>query len=84
VIDFVRSEEAEAFPGTVVEVVGDLSAKGAGEMAKRSALREVLADESVGVLVGAAFPRVMGSSEVEGSIEGVLNRLVAVELDAVI
>ena len=83
-IGFVRSEEAEAFTGAVIEMMSDLSAETWGKMSETSALGEVLTDESVGVLVGAAFPGVMGSGEEEGSIECVFDRLVAVELGSVI
>jgi hypothetical protein len=54
------------------------------EVGEAGSLRSVLSDETVGVLVGASFPGVMGCGEVEvGSSRG-LDGLVAVELCAVI
>src|SRR5256885_1387180 len=69
VVGFVRGEEAETAAGTVIEVGGDLVAKGLGEMTERDCFGQILTDESVGVLVGPPLPGVVGSGEVEGGIE---------------
>ena len=84
VVDFVWSAEAETAAWAVIEAGGDGVAVRLGEMAERRALGEILADEAVGVLVGAAFPGLMGSGEVDGSMERLLERLVAVELDSIV
>jgi hypothetical protein len=84
VVDFMRGTEAETAAGTVVEVRGDLVADGLGEMTEGSAFGQILADESVGVFVGAALPGVVRSGEVDRGAELMLNVLVAVELDAVV
>ena len=83
-IDFVRGAEAEALAGAMVEVVSDARAEALSEVTERSTLGEVLSDEAVGVLVGAAFPGVMGSGEEDGGIESMLDGFVAVKLDSVV
>jgi len=55
-----------------------------GECFEAGPLGEVLADESVGVLVGAAFPSMMWQSEVDSGVESLLEELVHVELGAVV
>lgn len=47
-------------------------------------LREVLANEAIGVLVGSPLPRMMRSREVEKSPSGLLHGLIAVELAPVV
>jgi hypothetical protein len=84
VIDFVRGAEAEAFAGAMVEVVSDARAEALGEVTERRTLGQVLSDEAVGVLVGAAFPSVMGIGEEDGGIESMLDGFVAVKLDSVV
>lgn len=84
VVELVGSEEAEAAPRTVVEQGGNVVAVARSEMSEVGPFGEILAEEAVGVLAGAAFPGVMGQGEVEGEIEGLLDLLVAVELDAVV
>src|SRR6266508_1811060 len=64
-IDLVRSEKAVAAPGAMVERGCEGGALALGERGKRSALGQVLTEQAIGVLVGSAFPRVVGSSEVE-------------------
>ena len=83
-IDLVRSEEAMTTPGAMVERGGEGGALALGEGGQRSALGQVLAEQAIGVFVGAALPRVMGSSEVEGGVELALQGLVHMELGAVV
>lgn len=83
-IDFVRGAEAEAFARAMVEVVSDARAEALGEVTERRTLGQVLSDEAVGVLVGAAFPGVMGRGEEDGGVESMLDGLVAVKLDSVV
>ena len=83
-VDFVRSAEAMAFARAMVEVGSDARAEALGEVTERSTLGEVLSDEAVGVLVGAAFPGVMGSGEEDGGVESMLDGFVAVKLDSVV
>jgi len=61
----VRSMVAEAFLGAMIVKGSDLAAGSLGKVSERSAFWQVLADEAVGVFVGAAFPRVMRSGEVD-------------------
>jgi len=59
-----RVSEGEALAGAVVELVGDGVELSFGDRAEVDALGEVLAQEPVGVLVGAALPgRVCGSQK---------------------
>src|SRR5258708_28356091 len=83
-VDFVRGEEAEAAARAVVEVGGDLVAEGLGQMAEGGPLGEILADQAVGIFVGAALPGVVRSGEVDGGAELTFEGLVAVEFDAVV
>lgn len=83
-VDFVRSEEAEAATGAVVEFGRDGGALTLGEGGEVSAFGEVLSEKSVGVFVGTAFPGVVRSGEVEFGVEVSLERFVQVELRAVI
>ena len=55
-----------SFSGSVVEFSSDGVALSLGETVHTGAFRKVLADEAVGILICAALPRVVGSSEVEG------------------
>jgi len=84
VIDLMRGAKAEAKARAMIERGGDGVAAGLGEAGERGALGEVLADEAVGVLVGAAFPGMMRGGEVDFGAESAFEVLVAVELDAVV
>jgi hypothetical protein len=53
-------------------------------MFHRRALRDVLANQAVGVLVRATFPGVVGVGKVEGGAGGLLDVAVAVELGAIV
>jgi hypothetical protein len=84
VVDFGRSAEAEAAPRTVVELGGDGGALALSERAEVGAFAEVLAQEPIGVFIGAAFPGVMGSGEVDYGVEAFFEGFVHVELGTVI
>ena len=84
IVDLVRCAEAEPSPGAMIERVRDVVAAGLSEMAEGCPFREVLADESVGVFVGAAFPGMVRIGEVEACAEVLLDVLVAMELDSVV
>ena len=83
-VDFVRSAESEAFARPVVEGRSDAVAASFGEIGERGAFGQILADKTVRIFVGASFPGVMGSGEVDGRIEGCLERFVAMKLDPVV
>ena len=84
VVNLVRSEEAEAPAGTVVELGGECIALALRERTQGRALGQILAEQSVGVFVGAAFPGMVRRREVDAQSELPLDVLVAVELGAVI
>jgi len=62
---FGGAGEAQAFAGSVVELVGDGVEVGFGDGAEVGALGEVLAQQAVGVLVGAALPGGVRVAEVD-------------------
>src|SRR5581483_7983370 len=84
VIDLVRGEEAEAQARAMVEMLSDAIAVALGEVAEVGALGQVLAEEAVGVFVGAALPGVMWQGEVDAGVKAAFDRAIAVELGAVI
>ena len=84
VVDLGRSAEAEAAPRAVVELTGKRSALALSERGQIDTFREILPEEPIGVFIGAAFPGVMGSGEVDGGAEALLERFVHVELGTVI
>lgn len=55
-----------------------------GESRHAGALGDVLANESIGVLVAAAFPGVVRSGEIEGDAGGFFNLVIGMELGAVV
>lgn len=83
-VGFVGCEVAEAFAGSVIEAFLDRQAEANRDVCEGAPFGEVLADEAVGVFVGAAFPGVMWSSEVEGGAELFFDVFIAVELSAVV
>ena len=56
VIGLLRSAEVVALPGSGIEPRGDGVAASLRESSHACSLGEILPDEAVGVLVGAAFP----------------------------
>ncbi len=78
------STEVEAFTGPVVESISDSVTVTLGEVSEAGSLRGILSDEAIGVLIGASLPGVVGCGEVEVSAGGGFDRLIAMELGAVI
>jgi len=78
------SAEAESLSWSVIEPLGDGVTVGLREASEAGLLRSILSDETVGVLIGASLPRVVGCGEEEVSASGGLDALVAVELGAVV
>ena len=76
--------EAKAFTGPVVEFVHDVLDLLVCERLEVRAFGQVLANESVGVLVESAFPRVIGVVEVAMGVEPLGDGLTVGELLAVI
>ena len=79
----MRSFEAEAFSGTVIEVMhrkGDLMGSDGIEA---QLLREELSDEVIHVLVGAALPGGVGMGEIEVGIESASDPFMICKLLAV-
>ena len=68
--DFERREEVVPLPGAIVELEGDLGASGLIQVFHGRALRDVLSNEAVRVLVRSALPGVIGRSEVERGAGG--------------
>ena len=84
VVDFVRRAVAETATRPLVERGGDFVTLPLGEAAEVRAFGQVLANQSIGVLVGASLPGVVGSGEVDLGSELALDVLVAMELDSVV
>jgi hypothetical protein len=74
----------EAFPGPIIEPGSDGVTTGLREAGHAGSLGQVLSDEAVGVLAGAALPRVVRSGEVEAGAGLVFEVGVAVELGSVV
>src|SRR5829696_2890264 len=83
-VDLERSAKAESAAGAVVEESGDLVALLLGESGEVGAFGEILAEETVGVFVGAALPGVVRGGEVEASVQAARDVLEAVEFGAVV
>ena len=83
-VDLVGSAEAEAAARAMVEFCGDVVAEPLSEMGEMSTFGQILAEQTVGVFVRAAFPGVVGSGEVEGRAECAFEVLVAMELRSVV
>ena len=79
-----RSAESVSLARPVVQLVGDPIALPLGERMHGGSFGQILPDESVGVLVGAARPGVMRGGEEEPQWEGSFDIPVAVELAAVV
>src|SRR6266568_4425454 len=61
-----RGSPAEGFTRSTVELVRDLVEAGLAETSKAVTFGKVLAEQAVGVLVGAALPGAAGVAEVDG------------------
>ncbi len=83
-ITILWGEEAESFTRSVVELLSDARAEALGDASHASTLRYVLTNQSVRVLRCATHPGVVGGGEVESRYGCCFDRLVAVELGAVI
>lgn len=75
---------AETFARPVVESSSDLIALTLGKRSHRHPFRQVLADQAIRILVGAALPRVVGRGEVEPHTGLALDLEVAVKLGSVV
>ena len=77
-MDFVRRPEAQAFARLAVELIVRLLHALLAHARQRLALREVLPQETVGILVCAALPRAVGQREVEfhADLVGAVNSFV--------
>jgi len=73
-----------AFPRSVVEGVGDLIAAALGDVLHGRSFREILANETVGVLVGTSFPGMVWSGEVDLHSSELLDLPVTMKLRSVI
>ena len=73
-----------AFTRSVVDREGNSVAARLIDVLHGSALRQVLSNETVGVLIDAAFPRVIGSGEVEGRTSGSFDVAIAMEFGSVV
>ena len=76
--------EAESLPGSVIQRGGERVAIALGEAGHAAPLREVLAQQPVGVLVGPALPGLVRSGEVEAGAGGRLDRRIAMEFGPVV
>lgn len=82
--DFERREEVVPLSRAVVELEGDLGASGLSQVFHGRALRDVLANEAVRVLVGSALPGVIGRGEKERGAGGSFDIAVSVKLGSVV
>ena len=73
-----------AFAGAVIELDSNGLALVLGEVSEASAFGQVLADETVGVLIGAALPSMVRGGEVDLGPEPPLDIFEAMELGAVV
>lgn len=71
-------------PRAPVELVRNAIALLLREILHALSFRQILPDQSVGVLVGSAFPGVIRGSEVESKRERLLESTVAMELTPVV
>ncbi len=83
-IAFLRGTIAEPRPRPAVEFRRDPIAIVLDEVGHALALGEILAEQAVGVFVGAAFPRMVRRGEVETRRRRALEAGVVVEFGAVI
>ena len=81
---FERRSILVALSRPAIDALSDGIALCLGERGQGGALRQVLANQAVGVLVGTALPGVVGRGEVELETSLSLNGCVAVELGSVV
>jgi len=67
--DLAGRSEAEAFAGPVVDLADIGAELFGGDLAQIGAFGQVLAQQAVGVLVGAPLPGMIGMGEVDGQIQ---------------
>ena len=67
--DFEGALEVETLPGPMVQGVDNAAQSLGGDLREVSALGQVLAQEAVGVLVGASLPGMVGMSEVDEQVQ---------------
>jgi len=79
-----RGEVLVAFTRSVVDREGNGVAARLIDVLHGSALRQVLSNETVGVLVDAAFPRVIGSGKVERRAGSSFDVAIAMEFGSVV
>lgn len=84
VVDLEGSAEAKAAARAVVEVSGDVSALLLSKVSEVGAFGEILAEETIGILVGAAFPSVVRVGEVELGVQLARDIFEAMEFGAVV
>lgn len=84
IVVFFGSAKSEATAGAVVEVFGDLIAVFLGESFEAGAPGQILAEQSVGVLVCGSFPSVMGNRKIDFDGEPGFQFFEAVEFAAVV
>ena len=79
-----RRAKSVTLPGSVVQGAGDVVAPFLCKALHRRAFRDVLANQSVGVLVRASLPGSVRRGKVDRHAGGVFNRLVTVKLRPVV
>jgi len=78
------STEAVSFSWSVIESSGDRIAARLSDGFHRGSFRQVLSDQPIGIFVGASFPGVIRSCEVDGDAGRGFDLAIAVELSAVV
>ena len=84
VIAFLGGSEAQAFSGSLIELLCDGVALVLREVCHALSFGDVLSYQAVGVFVGSAFPGVIRSGEVEAGAGFLFDGRVAMELSSVI
>ena len=83
-IALLRGADAEALPGVTVQCIGDALAVALRQVLHRTALRDVLPEESVHILVTPTLPRVVRRREGALRLHEGFEPLVRVELRSVV
>ena len=65
-----RRLEVQRFSGSLVELARDLVETGLGVGSEIDAVRQILPQQAIGVLVGAPLPRALRIAEVDGDVGG--------------